>query len=97
MSTRNYEITYIMVVNLTDEDQKATEARVIEWLTHDGGNVKNASHWGRRKLAYTVGTNREGYYVFLQAEVPPSSLKDFERRMQLDPNVIRHLVVRVDD
>lgn len=95
--TRNYEITYIMPVNLHDDEQKATEARVVEWITAGGGTVKASSHWGRRRLAYTVGTNREGYYVFLQSEMPPSALKELERRMQLDANVIRHLVVRVDE
>ncbi|PJF41822.1 MAG: 30S ribosomal protein S6 [Phototrophicales bacterium] len=95
--TRNYEITYIMPVNLHDEEQKATEARVIEWITSAGGTIKTSSHWGRRRLAYPIGTNREGYYVFLQAEMPPSALKDFERRMQIDANIIRHLVVRIDE
>lgn len=94
---RTYEITYILPVNLGDDEQKATEERVIGWITNIGGTIKNASHWGRRPLAYNIKTNRDGYYIFLESEIDPASLSDFDRRMSLENNVLRHLVVRVDD
>lgn len=94
---RNYEITYIIPVNLNEEEQKQIEERVQGWITDKEGAVLNSSHWGRRRLAYTIDTNREGFYIFLQTEMVPSELADFDRRMTLDPNVIRHLVVRVDN
>ena len=93
---RTYEITYIIPVNLGEEEQKSVEERVQGWITDQDGTVVNSSHWGRRRLAYTIDTNREGYYIFLQTEMNPSSISDFERRMTLEANVMRHLVVRVD-
>jgi small subunit ribosomal protein S6 len=94
---RTYEITYILPVNLGEDVQKATEERVKGWITGSGGEIKNASHWGRRSLAYNIKTNRDGYYIFIESEMEPSSLTDFDRRMSLENNVLRHLVVRVDD
>lgn len=94
---RSYEIVYILPANLNEADQKATEQKVGEWLTTGGGELKNTSHWGRRRLAFPIGQNREGYYIFLETNLEPAQVKDFERRMSIEPNVVRHLVVRVDE
>ncbi len=93
---RSYEIIYIMPANLPEADQQAIEAKVTDWLTSDGGEIKNSSHWGRRRLAYNIGQIREGYYVFLEAELETDQLKEFNRRMRIDPAIIRHLVVRAE-
>lgn len=94
---RSYEIVYILPTNLNETDQKSTEQKVTEWLTSNGGEIKNSSHWGRRRLAYPIGQNREGYYIFLEADLDSAQVKDFERRMSLEPNVVRHLVVRPEE
>lgn len=94
---RTYEITYILPVNLGEEEQKSTEERVISWISNSGGAINNSSHWGRRPLAYNIRNNRDGYYIFLESEMEPSSLDDFKRRMKLENNVLRYLIVRVDE
>lgn len=86
-----------MPANLSEVEQQETEEKVIQWITTAGGEITNSSHWGRRKLAYTINNNREGYYIFLEVELDPSELTDFNRRMTIDPMVIRHLVVRLED
>lgn len=93
---RSYEFTYIMPATLNEADQKATEEKVQEWVKASGGEVTNTSHWGRRRLAYNIGTNREGYYVFLEANLVPENIAELERRVTLEQNVLRHLVVRID-
>ena len=94
---RSYEFTYIMPATLNEADQKSTEEKVLEWIKGADGEVTNTSHWDRRRLAYNIGTNREGYYVFLEAQLVPETITDIERRVKLEPNVIRHLVVRIDE
>lgn len=94
---RSYEFTYIMPATLNEADQKSTEEKVLEWIKAGDGEVTNTSHWGRRRLAYNIGTNREGYYVFLEAELVPENISELERRVKLEANVIRHLVVRIDE
>jgi len=68
----------------------------LEWIKAADGEVTNTSHWGRRRLAYNIGTNREGYYVFLEAQLVPENISELERRVKLEANVLRHLVVRID-
>ncbi|NDJ87339.1 MAG: 30S ribosomal protein S6 [Chloroflexi bacterium] len=94
---RSYEITYIVTPNLGEEDQKAVEDRVVGWIDSAGGEIKNSSHWGRRRLAYPIAQNREGYYIFLEADLEPDQVGEFERRMAIDVNIIRHLLVRAEE
>ena len=85
-----------MPATLNETDQKSTEEKVLEWIKAADGEVTNTSHWGRRRLAYNIGTNREGYYVFLEAQLVPENISELERRVKLEANVLRHLVVRID-
>jgi small subunit ribosomal protein S6 len=86
-----------MPANLTEAEQKAVEEKVSGWIGDAGGEVNNSSHWGRRRLAYPIGPNREGYYILLEAQLEPASVNDFQRKMNIEPNVIRYLVVRLDE
>lgn len=94
---RAYEITYILPAGIPEEEQKAVEERVSEWITAVGGELTKTSHWGRRRLAFNIGPNREGYYIYLEANIDPEQLKDFDRRMTLEQNIIRYLVVRTEE
>jgi small subunit ribosomal protein S6 len=94
---RPYEITFILPSSLADTEQKAMAEKVAGWIKEAGGEVKNINHWGRRRLAYPIGSNREGFYVLLEVELAPSAINDFQRKMNIDANIIRYLVVRTDE
>lgn len=94
---RLYELTFIMPANIGEAEHKVTEQKVIDWVTGAEGEVKVNNHWGRRRLAYAIGTNREGYYIYLQCELPPQALNDLSYKLNIDPNILRHLIVRLDE
>jgi small subunit ribosomal protein S6 len=54
----------------------------------------NANHWGVRQLAYPIKKFTEGYYVLYEAKIDPTRIKDIERSMQYNEDVLRYLVVR---
>ena len=94
---RPYEVTFIVPTGIPETDQKALIEKVSGWLTDAGGEIKNTNHWGRRRLAYAIGTNREGYYVLLEAEVEPKAMDEFQRKMNIEANILRYLVIRPDE
>lgn len=97
VNLRSYEVTFIMPAALPEAEYQATEAKVTEWITNAGGTVTKSTHWGRRRLAYQIANNKEGYYIFLNVDMTPPSLGDFEYRLNIEPNILRHLVIRLDD
>lgn len=94
---RDYELTFILPPSLAEDEINQIQDNVQSWITNQSGEIVKASHWGRKRLAYAIENYKEGYYIFLQVKTPPSSWKDVDRRMRLDSNILRHLVVRMDD
>jgi ribosomal protein S6 len=51
--------------------------------------------WGERDLAYTMKGHKKGHYSVFDFTYEGDKLKEFETGLTLDPEVIRHLIVRL--
>lgn len=94
---RNYEIGLVFPAGKSEEEYKDLEGRVTSWITDGEGEVTNRDVWGRRRLAYQIGQHREGYYLFLYANIEPRSINELSRRLNIDDDVVRYLVIREDE
>jgi small subunit ribosomal protein S6 len=94
---RDYEIALVLPAGRSDEEYNEVLDRVTGWVTDGDGEVTNTDVWGRRRLAYQIGQNREGYYVFLKAHIDAASVNEVGRRLNIDSDVVRYLVVREDE
>jgi small subunit ribosomal protein S6 len=95
---RPYEFTFIVRVDTTEDVINETIDQVQGWVTaNELGTITKVDRWGRRKMAYEIDRQREGYYVLLLAELDPKQLPELERNLKLSPNVLRYLIVRADD
>jgi len=92
----NYEFTFIVHPDVEDEGITGVTDKVSQFITTGGGQVTNVNHWGRRRLAYPIQKQREGYYVLMQVQLDPESINELERNLKLTEQVIRYLLVRVD-
>lgn len=66
-------------------------------LTQGGGNVSKKEFWGLRNIAYRVKKNRKAHYVLLNVDAPSVAVKEMERQMSLNEDVLRYLTIRVDE
>jgi small subunit ribosomal protein S6 len=66
-------------------------------LTGLGGQVTKREYWGLRNIAYRVKKNRKGHYVLLNIDAPSPAVKEMERQMSLNEDVLRFLTVRVEE
>lgn len=87
---RLYEAVYIFDSALEDAAITDKLARLTELLGSPADLA--ADHWGRRQLAYPIGTKENGYYVVTRFSAEPSALPEYERAIKLDDAVIRHLI-----
>ncbi|MBC6937737.1 MAG: 30S ribosomal protein S6 [Chloroflexi bacterium] len=93
-----YELTFIVRNDPSDEVINNTITQVQTWLeANNMGQVTKIDRWGRRKLAYELDKQREGYYVCLNADVDPVNLPELERNLKLSPNILRYLLIRTDN
>ena len=98
MSTkRSYELTFVVRVDPNDEVMNETVNQVKDWVEEENnGQVKKIDRWGRRRLAYEIDNQREGYYVLFEADIDPEHLDELERNMRLANDVLRYLIIKPD-
>ena len=65
-------------------------------IEKDGGSIKKREYWGLRSLAYRIKKNRKGHYILLNFETSPKILKEFERVMGLNEDILRFMTIVID-
>lgn len=94
---KKYEIMYI--VNSSLEAEKSAE--VIESLhaiiTKNNGTVDNVDDWGVREFAYEINKQTKGHYVVIKVSAPVEAISEFDRLSRINTNVVRHMIVRLED
>ena len=95
--TRQYELVYVVSPE-TDEDGVAgLHTQIAEIVEKRGGRIDKTDNWGRRQLAYEIDRHREGTYVLELISGSGEIVSEIDRRLRVSDNVLRHLVVRVDE
>lgn len=92
---RNYECMIILDPTLETEGIDNSINRFQEIIAKNGGKVENVSKWGRRRLAYKIGQNTEGFYVVLTLQGENQTVSELDRVLKITDEVIRHVIVRL--
>ncbi|MGQ9602682.1 MAG: 30S ribosomal protein S6 [bacterium] len=94
---RLYETVFILDPKL-DEKQVSSEIdRVKNLITNFDGDIVDVEQAGKKKLAYEIDGNREGYYILIRFKSSPSSISELEQSYRLNERVLRHVIIRVAD
>lgn len=89
---RDYEIVVVLQPDLDDASLSGLVDKIGGWIKDFGGKIAKVDHWGKRKLAYPIRKHREGFYVLLNAQMVPASVRELERNLQYTEPVLRYLV-----
>ena len=86
----------IMLITKPFEDE--TIDTVIEkyekLLTDNKGVVERTDRWGKRRLAYEIQDLNEGIYVLITFNAVAETVKELDRVMKIDENILRHMIIR---
>lgn len=91
----NYETIFIINPNLEEEAIKTLIEKFSSIINNDG-KVSEVNEWGKKKLAYPMKKNSEGYYVLINFEANPSLISELERNYRITDEVIKFIVVKKD-
>ena len=92
-----YEIGFIITPEANEEEVKKIIESITGTIKKAKGTIAGVDEWGRKKMAYPIKKNAEGYYVFVLAEVDGSVIADLERRLKQMEKVLRYITLRLDD
>ena len=80
----NYYLTLVLKPDLDEKTKK-------EILGLVKGKV---DEWGSRDLAYPIKKQTKGYYIHFEFESDPKAIKDLDKSLKVEENIIRYLLVR---
>jgi small subunit ribosomal protein S6 len=88
-------------VFIARQDVPATQVETLtnqfaELVVAQGGTVSKKEYWGLRSLTFRIKKNRKGHYTLLNIDAPSAAVKELERTMSINEDIIRYLTVRVD-
>ena len=93
---RNYEVIYIVHHSKTDEEAEEIINKFQQIVTSTSGKVETIEKWGRRKLAFIIGKESKGNYVFMKISCENKTIDELARNFKLNDSIIRHLVTKVE-
>jgi small subunit ribosomal protein S6 len=96
MSSRTYELVYVLKPDASEQEVADLHAQVADIVQRLGGSIVRTDTWGRRKLAYEIAHNKEGFYVLEVITGSGELMKEIDRRLRVTEGLLRHLIVRVD-
>jgi small subunit ribosomal protein S6 len=94
---REFETTFILQPEITDEGVQAICARVDQILERSGAVRLLYDDDGKRRLAYEIKHFQKGHYLTLHYFDSGKTVPEIERSLRLDESVLRFLTVRVAD
>lgn len=97
MADRQYELLYILPPDSTEQQVAEIHEQVESVVSRLNGRIEKTDNWGRRRLAYEIGPHKEGVYILEVINGAGDLMKELDRRLRVLDQVIRHIVVRVDE
>lgn len=92
-----YEVNIILRQDLSSSLVEEVTKKYANIIAEDSGKVLKTEQLGLRNLAYIVKKNKKGHYVYLEVTASDTAIKEIERKSQIDEDVLRLLVVKVDE
>jgi small subunit ribosomal protein S6 len=93
VDVREYEVMLILPADVEDAGVDAVVKRISAILGERGGELGQVDRWGRRRLAYEIDRQSEGFYLLIRFTGTPESLAELDRVLSLADDVLRFKVV----
>lgn len=94
---RDYELVAIISPEVDEEGVSKIVDKVTQSINSRDGVVEEIKKWGRRKLAYPIRKFMEADYVLARFKLTPKSVKELEGEISASADILRYLVVKVED
>ena len=92
-----YEHVVIARQDISPQQAEALNDTLKALVEEHGGTVAKIEYWGLRNLAYRIKKNRKGHYSLMAIDAPAPAVKEMERQLGINEDVLRYLTVRVEE
>ncbi len=92
-----YEIMFIVKTTVEEAEVKKSSEALKKVITDLKGEILEFKELGQKELAYPMNKEISGYYYLLVCNANPDAINEFERIAKIDENIIRHLIINLDE
>lgn len=90
---RKYEVLFI-VKSLDEEATNAVIDKFAKLIASNGGEIVKEDRWGKKRLAYEIKKEVEGFYVLFYVNCEPACVNECDRVMKITDEILKHMIVR---
>ncbi|HVY47859.1 MAG TPA: 30S ribosomal protein S6 [Minicystis sp.] len=94
---REYETIYILRPDIDADSAEKVGTRLADVVGREAGRLTKVEAWGRRRLAYDIGKQKRGVYMYLKYLGTGRTVAEIERNLRLSDSVIKYQTVLVRD
>ncbi len=87
-------VTYDLTFILRNKDTESLIEKTKDILTKHGTTVLSDNSPGVKKLAYQIDGETQGYYLFLNVQIPPESVKKIISELRLNSDILRYFFIK---
>ena len=92
--SNSYETIMVLSTKLDEDATKAMIEKFTNLIADNGGTVESIDEWGKRRLAYEIQKEAEGYYVLINFSCPPDFIAELNRVYNITDGILRTIVTR---
>jgi small subunit ribosomal protein S6 len=92
-----YEHVVIARQDISAQQAEALNDQLKHLIEEQGGHIAKIEYWGLRNLTYRIKKNRKGHYSLLAIDAPAGAVKEMERQLSINEDVLRTLTIRVEE
>ncbi len=93
---RKYEVIFI-VKPMEEDATNAVIEKFSKLISDNGGTIEKEDRWGKRRLAYEIKDNTEGFYTLLNVEAEPACMNELDRVMKITDDILKHMIVKSEE
>ena len=91
-----YEHVLILRQDISPQQAEQLNEELKALIEGQGGHIAKIEYWGLRNLTYRIKKNRKGHYSLLALDAPSAAVKEMERQLSINEDVLRYLTLKVD-
>ena len=91
-----YESVIIINPSVDEEGMKTLIQKFTDIINNEG-KVESVEELGKKRLAYEIKKNKEGYYTLFNFEAKPELIAELERNYRIEDNVMKFITVKKED
>ena len=92
----NYEMMFIVKATNEGTVVAGTAEEIKKIAEANKAKVSEFKELGIKKLAYPIKKEVSGYYYVMTVEVTHETLQEFDRKVSINENVLRHLIIKLE-